>query len=136
VSAVAVHEGGCLCGAVRYRAEGPPAHVNHCHCRMCRLGSGSPVVTWVTFARDKLEWTKGAPTIRRSSDIAVRGFCSACGTPLLWQGDADAGHIDITAGSLDKPEAIAPQDHLWTESAVPWLNVADDLPRYTRSRKG
>jgi hypothetical protein len=131
-----IYEGGCLCGAVRYRAEGPPKHVNHCHCRMCRVGSGAPLVTWVTFARDAFRWTKGAPTIRRSSDIAARGFCSICGTALLWQGDAGPDEIDVTAGSLDRPEAISPQDHLWTESAVPWLTVADDLPRFKRSREG
>jgi hypothetical protein len=136
VSAAAVYEGGCLCGAVRYRAEGAPRHVNHCHCRMCRVGSGAPILTWVTFAREKFKWTKGAPTLRRSSDIAMRGFCNTCGTALLWQGDAGPGEIDVTAGSLDRPEGIAPQDHLWTESAVPWLTVVDDLPRYKRSRKG
>jgi hypothetical protein len=136
VNAAAAAEGGCLCGAVRYRAAGPPKHVNHCHCRMCRVGSGAPIVTWVTFARVNFHWTKGAPTLRRSSDIAMRGFCDSCGTALLWQGDADPDMIDVTAGSLDRPEEITPQDHLWTESAVPWLKLADNLPRYPRSRKG
>lgn len=136
MSAAAIHEGGCLCGAVRYRADAPPKHVNHCHCRMCRVGSGAPILTWVTFSRDRFRWTKGAPTMRRSSDIAQRGFCNTCGTALLWQGDAGPGEIDVTAGSLDRPEGIAPQDHLWTESALPWFTVVDDLPRYQRSRKG
>jgi hypothetical protein len=131
-----VHEGGCLCGAVRYRAETGPVNVNHCHCRMCQRASGAPVVTWATFPVAKFKWTKGAPTIRRSSDIAVRGFCSACGTALLWQSDAHPDLIDITAGSLDRPETIAPQEHLWTESALPWLTIEDDLPRYRRSRGG
>lgn len=132
----AAHEGGCLCGAVRYRAEGVPTNVNYCHCRMCRRGSGAPVVAWATFPLTHFAWTKGAPTIRRSSDIAVRGFCSTCGTALLWQGDATPDSLDITLGSLDRPEAIAPQEHLWTESAVPWLRIEDDLPRRRRSRGG
>jgi hypothetical protein len=131
-----VHEGGCLCGAVRYRAEGMPTNVNHCHCRMCQRASGAPVVTWATFPMSRFKWTKGAPTIRRSSDIAVRGFCSACGSALLWQDDAHADMIDITAGSLDKPEAVAPNEHLWTESAVSWLRFEDSLPRHKRSRSG
>jgi hypothetical protein len=130
------YEGGCLCGAVRYRADAEPVDSNHCHCRMCRVASGAPIVTWVTFDRAHFRWTKGAPTLRRSSDIATRGFCGTCGTPLLWDGDAEPGRIDVTAGSLDRPEAIAPRDHLWTESAVPWLHVADDLPRYPRTRRG
>jgi hypothetical protein len=129
-----VHEGGCLCGAVRFRAEGAPTNVNHCHCRMCQRASGAPVVTWATFPMSRFKWTNGAPTIRRSSDIAVRGFCGACGTALLWQDDAHADMIDITAGTLDKPEAVAPREHLWTESAVPWLPIDDTLPRHRRSR--
>lgn len=132
----AAHEGGCLCGAVRYRAEGAPTNVNYCHCRMCQRGSGAPVVAWATFPLTRFQWTKGAPTIRRSSDRAVRGFCSACGTALLWQGDETPDSLDITLGSLDGPEAIAPQEHLWTESAVPWLPIADNLPRHKRSRNG
>jgi hypothetical protein len=54
----------------------------------------------------------------------------------MWQGDDQPGSIDITAGSLDRPEAIAPQEHIWTDSAVPWLHVEDNLPRYKRSRSG
>lgn len=135
-AAADVNEVGCLCGAVRYRVEGAPRRVNHCHCRMCRVGSGAPVVTWVAFDRAKFQWTKGAPTLRRSSDIAVRGFCGACGTALLWEGNYASDRVDVTAGSLDRPETIVPQEHLWTESALPWFHVTDDLPRYPRSRRG
>lgn len=131
-----VLEGGCLCGAVRYRAEGRPSAVNYCHCRMCQRGSGAPVVVWATFPIAQFRWTRGTPTIRPSSDIAVRGFCSACGTALMWQGNDQSGSIDVTAGSLDRPEAIAPREHIWTESAVPWLHIEDSLPRYTQSRSG
>lgn len=130
-----IHEGGCLCGAVRYRARGRPTQVNHCHCRMCQRASGAPLVTWATFPADRVEWIKGAPARRRSSDIAERGFCAACGSALLWQEDARRDMIDLTAGTLDRPEAVRPQDHIWTESAVPWLAIADGLPRYSGTRK-
>jgi hypothetical protein len=135
MSAEEIHEGGCLCGTVRYRARGRPTQVNHCHCRMCQRGSGAAVVTWATFPAARVEWVRGRPTLRRSSDIAARGFCGSCGSALLWQGDAHKDLIDLTAGTLDRPEAIKPEDHIWTESAVPWLPVDDGLPRYKRSRK-
>ncbi|MBI3454055.1 MAG: GFA family protein [Rhodospirillales bacterium] len=123
-----------MCGAVRYRAVGRPRHVNHCHCAMCRKGSGAPIVTWATFTTATLSFTKGKPATRRSSDIAMRGYCAACGSALTWQGDSNPDLIDITAGTLDRPERVAPVDHLWTEAAVPWLDVRDTLPRYRRSR--
>ncbi len=135
MSAEEIHEGGCLCGAVRYRARGQPTQVNHCHCRMCQRGSGAPIVTWATFPADRVEWTKGAPARRRSSDIAERGFCADCGSALFWQGDAHKDVIDLTAGTLDRPEILKPDDHIWVESAMPWLHVADGLPRYRHTRK-
>ena len=135
MSAEEIHDGGCLCGAVRYRAHGLPTQVNHCHCRMCQRASGAPVVTWATFPADRVEWTTGTPARRRSSEIAERGFCASCGSALLWQEDARKELIDITAGTLDRPEAIRPEDHIFTESAVPWLRMDDGLPRYRRSRK-
>jgi hypothetical protein len=131
-----IHEGGCLCGAVRYRAIGTPLRVNHCHCRMCLKATGAAVATWATFPRNRVSFTRGAPTIRRSSEIAVRGFCASCGSALLWQADTAPDTIDLTAGTLDDPGRVRPLEHLWTESAVGWLHIEDGLPRYPRSRSG
>ena len=52
------HTGGCLCGAIRYRARGPTMSVKHCHCSMCRRAGGAAMVTWVGFARDGFALTK------------------------------------------------------------------------------
>lgn len=131
-----IHEGGCLCGAVRWRATGKPRNVNHCHCEMCRKGSGAPVVTWAAFAIADLTFTKGQPTWRPSSDIAQRGFCSACGSALSWQRLKGADKIDVTVGSCDQPDALAPREHLWTDAAVSWLHIEDNLPRHRRHRGG
>lgn len=49
-----VHEGGCLCGAVRYRITGEPKSVGYCHCRMCQRAAGAPVVAWATVPADAL----------------------------------------------------------------------------------
>lgn len=131
-----LHTGSCLCGAVRYVARGMPVQVNICHCRMCQKATGAPMSAWVTFPRDQVEFVGTEPTFRQSSEIAVRGFCAACGSALTWQGTAQPELIDLSVGTLDDPGRIRPQDHLWTSSAVPWLHIADDLPRYARSRQG
>lgn len=131
-----IHEGGCLCGAVRYIARGKPTQVNFCHCRMCLKATGAPVSAWATFPADHVTFMKVTPTYRRSSAIAERGFCATCGSALTWKGDRHPDVIDLTIGSLDHPERVVPIDHIWTESAVPWLHIQDDRPRYPRTRKG
>lgn len=129
-----LHQGGCLCGAVRWRARGAPKNVNHCHCEMCRRASGAPVVTWATFATADVTFPHKAPTWRQSSAIAQRGFCPACGSALTWQHLEHADSIDLTVGSCDRPEALAPREHLWTDSAISWLHLQDNLPRHHRQR--
>lgn len=132
---ISTFTGGCLCGKVRWRAEGEPFHVNHCHCEMCRRASGAPIVTWATFPSSKVGFD-GPRVVRRSSQIASRSFCGECGSPLTWQGDASPAEIDLTAGTFDDPSSLMPRDHLWTDSRVAWLTISDDLPRYRTSRKG
>ena len=128
-------EGGCFCGAIRYRIEAEPIHVNYCHCRMCQRLSGAPVVSWATFNTRDLHLLKGAPEWFRSSDIATRGFCAECGTQLLWRADREADQTDLTAASLDDPNSVRPSDHIWTESQLDWISIDDHLPRYRRSRR-
>ncbi len=122
--------GGCLCGGVRYRLDAAPLRISHCHCHMCRRAAGAPFVTWLTVARDALRFTVGSPRARRSSPHAVRTFCAECGTPVTFTADAHPESIDLTLGSLDDPEAVTPDEHIWTTSQLAWLRLDDDLPRY------
>lgn len=127
-------EGGCLCGALRFRATralGVPAF---CHCRTCRRASGAPVVAWITVARDGFAFTKGQPRSYRSSAHVVRTFCGECGTPLSYANDAYPDAVDLTTVSLDAPERFPPLDHVWTRHAVAWLELGDDLPRHAEFR--
>ncbi len=129
------HDGGCLCGAVRYRAEGAPLRVLHCHCQMCRKAGGAPFVTWAVFPRRAVRFVRGDPGLYRSSPIAVRRYCRDCGSALTWEGDGSPDSIDLTVGSFDHPDRLpAPVEHLWTEAQIPWLHLADDLPRHPRER--
>lgn len=131
--ATATLDGGCACGAVRYRIDAAPRDVCHCHCRLCQRSSGAPVVTWLTVPRPALRWMAGAPRERRSSPRATRGFCAECGTALTFRADAQPDGLDVTVASLDDPAAVAPGSHIWTSSAVPWLCIDDDLPRHERA---
>ena len=128
-------EGGCLCGAVRYRLSAPPFESTVCHCRSCRRASGAPAVGWITQKLDRVEFTRGAPREYRSSPPVLRGFCGACGTPLTWKHRDAADSIDITTASLDDPAAFPPADHTWVGEGVPWARFDDDLPKYQRSRR-
>ena len=127
-------EGGCLCGAVRYRA-GALSGAGYCHCRMCQRATGQPSVVWAAFEAASFQVLQGTIQEYASSSWATRGFCARCGSPLAFH-YVDEGRpmVDATVASFDQPEAFPPTKHLWTESAVPWLHVQDDLPRHKRSR--
>ena len=125
-------EGGCLCGAVRYRISAEPRSADYCHCRMCRRAAGAPVAC-LTVADAAFAWTKGEPAVYRSSAAAERLFCSACGTQLALRDEPD--HLDVTLASLDDPDAVRPSYHIWTASRIGWFDTADDLPRYPQNRR-
>ena len=122
--------GGCLCGAVRYEADGPPDHASLCHCRMCQRHFCNAIGGYASFSRETLRFTKGAAKIFRSSDFAQRGFCADCGSPLTYEYTSAPDRLSMTLGSLDHPERIPPRVHFGIESQVPWLHIDDDLPRH------
>ena len=122
--------GGCQCGAVRYRLDTRSDAANICHCRMCQKAGGAPFMAFVGAKLDAFEVTRGSLKTFASSDIADRGFCAACGTPLTYQGRG-ADHVSVTIGSLDDPNAIAPTEQLGLESRAPWLDSALKSPGVT-----
>jgi hypothetical protein len=122
-------EGGCLCGAVRYRVEGAPNWSAHCHCRDCRRASGAPFVAYAGFPPARHRWIKGQPVRFSSSPGVFRSFCGRCGSPLAYEGERWPGEIHIHLGTLDRPEAIQPQAHVYTAHKLPWLKLADGLPQ-------
>lgn len=127
-------EGGCCCGAVRYRVEGPPRRVTNCHCLHCRRTSGAPFITWAEFDPAELEIVRGAPGDYESRPRVTRRFCRECGTQLTYEHADEPDTIDLTVASLDLPDEIVPEDHVWCDRMLPWLRFADNLPRYGRSR--
>ncbi len=128
-----VIEGGCLCGAVRYRATEPALRCVLCHCADCRRHSGAPCLGFVHFSLDAFTWIGREPTRYRSSRFAERGFCPVCGSTLSMHEEVLGDRVQVALGSLDDPGVVRPQDHVWTASAIPWFRVDDDLPRFPRS---
>jgi hypothetical protein len=122
--------GGCLCGAVRFRAEGAPKDVGHCHCDMCRKATGAALSTYASFHAAQVTFTKGAPRMRRSSSFAQRGFCANCGSQLLYQGDATPEQTTLNVGCLDNPETVEPTAHIFVAEQISWLKMDDGLPRH------
>jgi hypothetical protein len=122
--------GGCLCGAVRYRASADPMRAVNCHCGRCRRVSGAAFMTFVHFPIDAFAWTSGAPKRYRSSPEAERGFCAVCGSTLSMHEAVLPDRVQVSLGSLDRPDLVRPHDHVWTSSQLPWLEVVDDLPRF------
>ena len=127
-------EGGCLCGAVRFRIRLPPKWCAHCHCRMCRRAHGAAFVTWVGSERDGFQMLAGEAQLRRyrSSAQATRSSCTQCGTMLFFESGRWPGEVHVTLASLDSAAAtgLAPQMHAYWSSRAPWADICNDgLPR-------
>ncbi len=98
---------------------------------MCQKAVGGPFFAWATVATKDLAWTHGAPAQFRSSSVASRGFCAACGTPLTFQYDARPEEIDVSITSLDKPDAVQPAVAMGVESRLAWCDAGlFDLPAH------
>jgi hypothetical protein len=117
-----VWEGGCLCGAVRFRAEGPPKWTIWCHCQSCRKHSGAPAAAFAAFDETVVEVTKGEISKFASSAGTQRGFCAACGSTLTCQGDRTPGELHFHIGAFDHPEALPPMGEFYPDERLPWVH--------------
>ena len=120
--------GGCLCGRVRWRADGPVLHRVHCHCTLCRKGSGAIEVPWITVERRHFAWTGEPPATYRSTPAAERSFCPVCGSKITFVHDDVPDDVDVAVGSMDDVEAGYPLTQIHGESRVAWLAVDPHLP--------
>jgi hypothetical protein len=127
-------EGGCVCGAARYKLSAPPLIVHACHCRDCQRLTGTAFVTNIWIEKRFVE-SNDAPL---QSIIVTAGSgrpheifrCAKCGT-ALWSKyhAAPADTVLLRAGTLDEPGLVTPDVHIFTRSKMPWL----PLPAEARS---
>lgn len=122
------YEGGCLCGAVRYKAEGEPINQRVCHCQLCQKAIGAAFNARVLFPIKDVA-VQGEVAMMNSSPELKRGFCPKCGTTMFSRRDS-AGVVGIMTGSLDDPGVFRPQMHIYTAFKQPWLVIEDGLPQY------
>ncbi|QLC24277.1 GFA family protein [Parasphingopyxis algicola] len=127
-------EGGCLCGAVRYRIETEPMPACYaCHCTDCQTQSGSAfglqMPLFGTMLDVKGELGKGQ---RQTADgIAVSYWtCAKCAVRIYAENTARPGIVVLRAGTLDESSALVPRAHLWVRSKQPWLVLPEDAILY------
>ena len=115
--------GGCQCGAVRYRVKSELIGPHICYCRMCQKAAGNYFMPLAHVPRKDVEITRGEPSWFYSSEPVRRGFCSQCGTPLLFD-DTDDDNIHVVLGSLDDPSAVEPTRQYGLEGRADWFKTS------------
>jgi len=129
-------EGGCYCGALRYRSTGDPAFRGQCHCRECQyISGGSPNVV-MGLPEATFEYVKGEPKGFARPDLpdaVTREFCAACGTHILTRSPGMPGVVILKVGTLDDPSVFgAPQMAIYLCDKQPFHHVPEGVPTFDR----
>jgi len=127
--------GGCLCGQVRYEADGEPSARALCHCETCRRIHAAPMVGWFSVPRDSFRLVQGEPRSFASSARVKRLFCADCGAHVLFDDGRDPSSMEVAIASLDDPEAVPPVRHIWATRKLSWVKLADGLPHHVEDSR-
>ena len=129
------HPGGCPCGQLRFRLTDEPMFVHACHCRNCQRETGGPFAHHALIERTRFEILSGEPQhLRVPSSSGTRHLvarCAHCGA-VLWNewGHSPASLFYVRVGSLDEPDRLPPQAHIFTRSRQPWVNLDGGSPAF------
>src|SRR4051812_49339333 len=120
-----IRDGGCFCGAVRFRVHGEPINIRICHCRKCQRATGSPFFARALFDQQAIEIQ--GETGRYGSSEAFDGvFCQACGPPLFsWRRNGTAAGVALAA--FDDRNAFAPTEQIWVSEKMDWVGVDEGM---------
>lgn len=127
------HDGRCTCGQVRFRVHGRPLFVHACHCFWCQRETGSAFVLNALIEHDRVELLAGSPAEIRTPSESGKGQlvsrCPACQV-ALWSTYAGAGPAFrfVRVGTLDRPDRMPPDIHIYTASKQPWMILPPDTP--------
>lgn len=125
-----LRRGHCLCGGVRWEAEGAPNWQTYCHCESCRRNCAAPVAAFISVTLAGFRWSgEIAPAVYASSPGVERRFCPRCGSPVAYSNADLPDEIHVYAAHLEDPRAYAPEAHDFWEERLNWLGIADDLPK-------
>ena len=129
-----IQEGGCLCGALRFKVEGEPMISGACYCRHCQHVAGGGGAFGVLYPVEALTVTAGETRAflieAESGAEVVRQFCPDCGVHLFAQNSRNPQVISVKIGAFDDPGWFRSQGSIWTASAQPWHRVDPDLPSW------
>ena len=126
-------EGRCDCAAVRYRVETPPLFVHCCHCRWCQRESGASFALNAMIESDRVTTLGVQPELVNTPSQSGRGQqiarCQVCQV-ALWSHYSSAGPVVtfVRVGTLDNPDALPPDIHIFTESKQPWIALQPNIP--------
>ena len=129
----AMMDGGCTCGAVRYRLKAKPIFVHCCHCTWCQRETGSAFAVNAFIEASQVELLKGQPVAEKLPSASGKGQvfwrCPDCGV-TVWSNYGGAGpniHF-VRVGTLDNPSWAPPNIHIYTSTKLPWVILPDDVP--------
>jgi len=126
-------EGGCDCRTVRYRMQTPPLFVHCCHCRWCQRESGASFALNALIEADRVanlgSELELVPTPSESGKGQVIARCPRCKI-AVWSHYSGAGPLlkFIRVGTLDNPDLLPPDIHIFTQSKQPWMLIPEDIP--------
>ena len=129
-------EGGCHCGAIRYRATAEPAGAAHCHCRDCQKTVGSAFTTFVFIPRDGIAITGQAKSYTVTSESGgkvTRSFCGECGSPVFSEVTSMPEMVFVKAGSLDDPSWVQPGMQFWTDRQQAWGKIPTEIMSFPQN---
>ena len=128
------YEGGCTCRHVRYRMTGKPLFVHACHCTWCQRETGSVFALNAMIEADRVELTgEGQPELVVTPSASGKGQkiwrCPNCRI-AVWSNYSGAGDAVrfVRVGTLDNPDAMPPDIHIFTMSKQPWVVLPKDKP--------
>ena len=120
--------GGCWCGAVRYRVADAFLFACNCHCSRCRAATGSAFKPFARIERDRLELQAGADAVLVVGDDDLNDTrCASCGSLLF---SVVGAHVHVALGSLADAPSVRPREHIFVGSKAPWFEITDDLPQF------
>jgi hypothetical protein len=126
-------DGGCACRAVRYRLTSKPIFVHCCHCRWCQRESGASFALNAMIEADRVTLLKGVPEVVVTPTASGKGQkiarCPHCRV-ALWSNYAGAGDKVrfVRVGTLDEPDRLPPDIHIFTGSKQPWVTIPPGTP--------
>ena len=126
-------DGGCACGAVRYRLLAEPLITHCCHCLNCQRQTGSAFVINLLIEADRVELLAGepepVPVPRDDGSVQTISRCPACQV-AVWSDYGAPQVLFVRGGTLDNPAAVAPDVHIYTRSKLPWVELPEGVPAF------